>query len=157
MTKATHNGICQVCGALQAVNPETDLIANHGYSVEGHQHNDTCPGSRHLPLQFDSAIAQAMVLRYETESEQLSKDAEGEITKVTITVRSPWGREQRLIDREEYISMDHTESEWRAACKREVNTMLRRSATLKNYARVAKIRIEMYRRTELIPRKGAAA
>ena len=83
MAKATHNGICQVCGALQAVNPKTGKLANHGYSVMWHSQHGTCPGSRQLPIQVSSDLAQKTAEGLETKMNKLRRDAEsGEITEV---------------------------------------------------------------------------
>lgn len=49
--KHTHRGTCQICGALQAVNPKTGDIAKHGYTVPNGYFLGTCLGSGNSPLQ----------------------------------------------------------------------------------------------------------
>ena len=55
MIKSTHNGVCQVCGKLQAL--PGGVLSLHGYTVEHHYFNGVCPGQRELPLEQDRTIA----------------------------------------------------------------------------------------------------
>jgi hypothetical protein len=57
----THLGNCQICGRQHAVDVTSNLIANHGYTVEWSQHNNTCEGSKYLPLQLDRTQTDAYV------------------------------------------------------------------------------------------------
>lgn len=53
-SKHTHQGTCQACGAVQAVDNVTRLIAKHGYKVAGFGFfNGTCQGSDHPPAEVE--------------------------------------------------------------------------------------------------------
>lgn len=53
-TTHTHTGTCQACGAKQAVDNNTRLMAKHGYKVAGFGFfNGTCPGSDQKPAELD--------------------------------------------------------------------------------------------------------
>jgi len=49
MKKATHKGICQVCGRQQRL--PGDFVSKHGYTVEWGWFNGVCPGSDELPFE----------------------------------------------------------------------------------------------------------
>lgn len=51
-TTHTHRGTCQACGATQAVDNKSRLIAKHGYKVH-YIFVGTCPGSDHEPAEFN--------------------------------------------------------------------------------------------------------
>lgn len=53
-TKHTHQGTCQACGAVQAVDNGTQLVAKHGYQVAGFGFfNGICQGSNHKPAELE--------------------------------------------------------------------------------------------------------
>ena len=56
MAKHTHRGICQVCGAQQAVNPGRQALANHGYTVKYGFFNGICSGAGHRPLELEKTL-----------------------------------------------------------------------------------------------------
>ena len=61
MSKHTHRGTCQVCGAQQAVNNETGMMAKHGYTVEHGFFEGECPGSHNLPLESDRTMTDNII------------------------------------------------------------------------------------------------
>lgn len=57
--KATHQGHCQVCNAIQNIQGRNLKVAKHGYKVAGYGFfNGTCPGSEHLPLEQDKSMVE---------------------------------------------------------------------------------------------------
>lgn len=52
--KATHYGICQICGRKQKA--PNSLMAKHGYTVDGGYFNGTCHGSDEQPFELDRAV-----------------------------------------------------------------------------------------------------
>jgi len=156
MAKATHNGICQVCGALQAVNPKTGNLANHGYSVMWHSQHGTCPGSRQLPIQVSSDLAEKTAKGLEAKMNQLRHDVEHEeITKVKVTRRGPWGREELMVTREEF--KDPSDFAWAEACQRTLREMTFRADLYEECVKQIKSRIEKYHGQSLIQRDQEAA
>lgn len=73
MKKATHNGTCQVCGALQAL-PDGKL-SKHGYDVEFHYFRGVCPGAAFMPLEQDRTQADAVAASLMVQSRKTAKDA----------------------------------------------------------------------------------
>jgi hypothetical protein len=59
----THRGHCQLCGAVQALDPDTSLIAKHGYTVPDGYFVGTCPGSDHPNLHVARDLADASIQR----------------------------------------------------------------------------------------------
>jgi hypothetical protein len=72
----THRGTCQYCGRVQAVDNDTGLLANHGYSVEWHQHQGTCLGSKLKPLEVARDYADKTITNCIETSNDLFGDAE---------------------------------------------------------------------------------
>lgn len=65
-TKHTHTGTCQACGAVQAVDNVTRLIAKHGYKVAGFGFfNGVCRGSDHKPAEFDITLTHRIMINCE--------------------------------------------------------------------------------------------
>lgn len=61
-TKHTHQGTCQACGAVQAVNNVTQLVAKHGYQVVGfHFFNGVCQGSGHKPAELEVLLTYKII------------------------------------------------------------------------------------------------
>lgn len=82
MSKATHNGTCQVCGRVQAVRPN-GLVAKHGYRVADFGYfMGTCTGSDEMPLEVSKEIATDTIEHLEAFAAQQDRAAAGEITKV---------------------------------------------------------------------------
>jgi len=61
MSKHTHRAHCQVCGAQQAVNNETGMLAKHGYTVEHGFFEGECPGSHNLPIEVDHTMTDNII------------------------------------------------------------------------------------------------
>jgi len=78
MAKHTHRGTCQICGALQAVNAKTGLLAAHGYTVPAHWHQRTasCFGARKLPFQVSRDVIPALMDSLRQQSAHLRAAAE---------------------------------------------------------------------------------
>lgn len=156
MAKATHNGICQVCGALQAVNPKTGKLANHGYSVMWHSQHGTCPGSRQLPIQVSSDLADKTAKGLEAEMNKLRRDVEsGEITEVKVRRRGVWGWEDMMVSREEF--KDPCDFAWAEACRKTLQEMTRRADLYESCVKQIKSRIAKYYGQPLIQRDQEAA
>lgn len=62
MSKHTHRGTCQACGAAQAVDNKTQLVAKHGYKVAGFGFfNGTCAGSDHHPAEISIVLTHSII------------------------------------------------------------------------------------------------
>lgn len=62
-TQHTHLGTCQACGAVQAVDNSTKLVAKHGYKVAGFGFfNGICSGSGRLPAEMDTSYTQVIIV-----------------------------------------------------------------------------------------------
>jgi len=57
----THKGHCQVCGRVQAVSTNDNLIAKHGYDVQFGFFNGTCKGSDIEQLEVSKLVAEATI------------------------------------------------------------------------------------------------
>lgn len=65
-TLHTHQGTCQACGARQAVDNGSRLIAKHGYKVSGFgMFVGTCGGSGKQPAELDIAYTQHIMAQCE--------------------------------------------------------------------------------------------
>lgn len=60
-TQHTHQGTCQACGAVQAVDNTTQLIAKHGYTVSWGMFNGTCPGSDKLSAEREVTFTKHII------------------------------------------------------------------------------------------------
>lgn len=62
-TTHTHTGTCQACGAVQAVDNQTQRIAKHGYKVAGFgMFVGTCSGSDKPPAELDLTHTRLIIL-----------------------------------------------------------------------------------------------
>jgi len=61
MSKHTHRAHCQVCGAQQAVDNKTGMLAKHGYTVEHGFFEGECPGSHNLPIEVDHTMTDNII------------------------------------------------------------------------------------------------
>ena len=97
MSKATHNGTCQACGAHQAVRANGRL-ANHGYTVEYGFFSGICPGSDKAPLEQERTFADSIIADLTDRANQLMSIELEDITEVSI--RNPafsrFGKGSRL-------------------------------------------------------------
>lgn len=86
MSKATHNGHCQVCGRTQAVNSKTGRLAKHGYTVDWGFFNGVCHGSGNLPLEVDTTVTKTTIEKLTKESDRLLALTVSDINEVIISV-----------------------------------------------------------------------
>ena len=113
MAKATHNGTCQVCGACQAFNAKTGVIAKHGYTVDYGFFNGVCPGADSKPLQHDRSIADAVGKRLRQSAEdilaragRIESGAEA-IETLMIRVREGWRSVPKPMTRDQADALGH--------------------------------------------------
>lgn len=110
MTKATHNGTCQACGRVQAVNNKTGRLAKHGYTVDYGYFSGTCSGSDKAPLEVATYHNIATVAAIREWADEQDSKSHGKISKVFISVPNPdytWGGKRRIdvaVNREEFVS-----------------------------------------------------
>ena len=57
----THKGHCQVCGRVQVVSTNDNLLAKHGYDVQFGFFNGTCIGSDKEPLEVSKRISEVTI------------------------------------------------------------------------------------------------
>jgi len=61
-TTHTHRGHCQACGAIQAIDNTTGLLAKHGYRVAGFGYfMGVCPGAGHQSLEKERAYTDFII------------------------------------------------------------------------------------------------
>jgi hypothetical protein len=61
-TTHTHTGTCQACGAVQAVDNGTQMIAKHGYKVAGFgMFVGVCQGSDRKPAELDISFTHQII------------------------------------------------------------------------------------------------
>lgn len=105
MTKATHNGTCQVCGRAHARRPSG--IAQHGYTVDHGYFQGVCDGAHNPPIEESTELLDATVARLRASVARLrAAQAPETVTTygpVAATYRlSPWAKdvEHALFDSE---------------------------------------------------------
>lgn len=159
MTKATHNGTCQVCGAEQAVNPSTGKLAKHGYSVEWGYFNGACSGGDELPMQINKDLALSMMLELDNHAERCDANAASTIEHVEITrrVRNYTRRstvETTIFNREDFeAEFPNAYSGWDGAVKNEIDRLIRLAAYCRNECARIEETIEKVHGTDLLPRQ----
>jgi hypothetical protein len=100
MSKHTHRGHCQVCGAQQAVNNETGKLAKHGYTVESGWFTGECPGSHNLPLEVDHAMTDNIIDDLTRQADRIEQQIADGITEVPhhYSVRSGnYGSTKKMV------------------------------------------------------------
>lgn len=102
MTKATHNGTCQVCGNVQAHNGS---MAKHGYTVDWGFFNGVCRGSDRPALELDKSIAEQTILDCNAEAARLEALTLDDIKLVPIRVRVQAG-----VSRTEMVTAEEFDS-----------------------------------------------
>ena len=100
MAKATHNGTCQLCGNLQAVNAKTGRLAKHGYTVEFGYFSGSCAGSNELPLEISRDLLDRVVEDWTIEAEKMKAYTADQVTKVVA--RDRLTGKQKAVDLEDY-------------------------------------------------------
>lgn len=144
MTKATHNGTCQACGRSQAVSRKHGTLAKHGYTTESGYFNGTCSGSDRRPLEQETTHNVDVVAAVRDWANKQDMFADGNIEKVTVSVRDPEGpraysTKEITVNLSEYIALktrDDSDTDFSDLYKREfekkvesVRFGLRRNAT----------------------------
>jgi hypothetical protein len=93
MSKATHTGHCQVCGAEQKL-PNSNL-STHGYTVQWGFFNGICTGTKHLPFEQDISLVQGAI----DHALEIKAGIEAQIVKYTnSTETSAWFHNYKVID-----------------------------------------------------------
>ena len=90
MTKATHNGTCQVCGRTHAHRPNG--LAQHGYTVDYGYFQGVCHGSQNAPIETSTEILDATVARLRRDAARLRTAS----TPETVTALGPVAATFRL-------------------------------------------------------------
>jgi hypothetical protein len=105
MAKATHYGICQVCGSRQKL--PNGVLAKHGYSVEYGFFNGVCFGAHHLPFEQSKDLVDRDIARCRQEIDRIAAYA-ALIRASTTTI---WIHEYRPatweIRRSSYVWVEH--------------------------------------------------
>lgn len=93
----THKGHCQVCGRVQAVSTNDNLMAKHGYDVQFGFFNGTCIGSDKKPLEVSKRISEVTISNMKNAIEEKREEIETftDVTQVPVvfTTRNMWGKE----------------------------------------------------------------
>lgn len=96
----THRGTCQACGATQAVDNGTGMVAKHGYKVAGFGFfNGTCLGAGQLPAQISVDVSHTIIASLKDMAASNDADAialaAGELKPVKVFKRTQWGEIER--------------------------------------------------------------
>lgn len=70
MAKATHYGICQVCGSRQKL--PGGVLSKHGYNVEYGFFSGVCFGAHHLPFEQSKDLVDRDIARCRQEIERIA-------------------------------------------------------------------------------------
>jgi len=84
MSKHTHRAHCQVCGAQQAVDNKTGMLAKHGYTVEHGFFEGECPGSHNLPIEVDHTMTDNIIADLTRQADRIEKQIADGIKVVTF-------------------------------------------------------------------------
>ena len=91
MTKATHRGHCQACGAYHKVNAKSGGLAQHGYTTKWGFVLGTCSGANWKPVEISSEMmevaiheAAAQVAKLEEEASQVAAGDAGDFVQVRM-------------------------------------------------------------------------
>tara|TARA_R110002020_G_scaffold62613_1_gene167328 strand:+ start:5973 stop:6566 length:594 start_codon:yes stop_codon:yes gene_type:complete len=101
---ATHNGNCQCCGSLQAVNNKTGLLAKHGYTVDWGFFSGTCVGSDHPPLQKDHTVLDGTVEALRVFAAKKASMTIDKIDEVPVIRRENAIRVTYMMKADEFVS-----------------------------------------------------
>lgn len=105
MTKATHNGTCQVCGRTHAHRPNG--LAQHGYTVDYGYFQGVCHGSQNAPIETSTEILDATVARLRRDAARLRTAS----TPETVTALGPVAATFRLTPWAKDVEHAHFENE----------------------------------------------
>jgi hypothetical protein len=92
----THRGHCQLCGLIQAIDPDTSHTAKHGYTVEGGYFQGVCPGSDNPTLHVARDLADKHIASARKEAAACLKAAEGLQARLIHPLRV-WGGAYKLV------------------------------------------------------------
>jgi hypothetical protein len=101
MSKHTHRGHCQVCGAQQAVNNETGMLAKHGYTVEHGFFEGECPGSHNLPLEVERTMTDNIIDDLTRQADRIQRQIDNVIIVVPFHYEvktGPYSKEKRMVN-----------------------------------------------------------
>ena len=84
--KATHNGTCQACGRVQAVDPVSGTLAKHGYTVTFGFFMGTCAGSARKPVEHATDLLDRTVASCIAEAQKMEAIATGATPIETVSV-----------------------------------------------------------------------
>ena len=86
MTKATHTGTCQCCGATQKL--PNGKLSKHGYTIDNGWFQGTCYGAGHLPFEQSKDLIEGLI---ESAQEHIEKiNAEIEELKASTDHTKAW-------------------------------------------------------------------
>jgi len=91
MSKHTHRGTCQVCGAQQAVDNKTGMLAKHGYTVEHGFFEGECPGSHNLPLEHDHTMTDNIIDDLTRQADRIENEIAAGITTIPYRYKERGG------------------------------------------------------------------
>lgn len=96
MAKATHYGICQVCGSRQKL--PNGKLSKHGYDVEHGFFNGVCYGADHLPFEQSKDLIDHDIKRCHEKIQELTAMCvvvRGDETHIYLNEWRPAGRHGR--------------------------------------------------------------
>lgn len=73
MSKATHDGSCQICGSVQRL--PSGKLAKHGYTTQWGFFSGVCPGSGSLPFEQSKGLIDAAIARAQADAAKLTAEA----------------------------------------------------------------------------------
>lgn len=106
MSKHTHRGTCQVCGAQQAVDNKTGMLAKHGYTVEHGFFEGECPGSHNLPLEHDHTMTDNIIDDLTRQADRIQRQIDNVIIVVPYAYTERGTRVRKVV----HITSDNIES-----------------------------------------------
>lgn len=165
MSKATHNGTCQVCGRTHAVNNKTTDLAKHGYTVQFNYFRGTCKGSDNSPLEISKVLTLETIKDCLTQAKRLNAVTPDQINliKVIVKVRcdedgwyaGAWEKKEVMMNATEWeahrLSLSSQYSGYLGnsrtfedAQERAVSALKREAAFLIDHAGMLEFRIETH-------------
>jgi hypothetical protein len=103
-TEHTHRGTCQACGARQAVDNDSKLVAKHGYRVAGFGFfNGVCQGADHVAAEIEVDLTHRIILACQDWERRETKKA------AALTART-------------VVLTEYTESHWDRRVSKHITT-----------------------------------
>jgi hypothetical protein len=121
MSKHTHRGHCQVCGAQQAVDNKTGKLAKHGYTVESGWFTGECPGSHNLPLEHDHTMTDNIIGDLTRQADRIEQRIAGGIKNITLHYTVTDGSAYGKIEKTATVTIDTVEQVFAEIGKRFYN------------------------------------